>query len=210
MRLLAIDTCLNACSAAVVDDNQVLAEAFEPMQRGHQERLATLVAEVVDRSGLAFADLDRIGVTIGPGSFTGLRVGLAFAKGLGAALSIPLSGVGVLEALAASVDVRGEAVSVINAKRGQAFLQVFRNGVSLNDPSNVVLEDLAIAMATLSGTPTLIGPGIDLLTEMFPAAPAFRLQAPSSVAIARLAMSRPPGRTSPLYLRAPDARPMAQ
>ena len=72
------------------------------MHRGHQERLAPLVAEAMAQAGAAFPDLDRIGVTVGPGSFTGLRVGLAFAKGLAIALGIPCVGVGVLDALAAT------------------------------------------------------------------------------------------------------------
>ena len=100
MIVLAIDTCLFACSVAVVNDGRVLARRVEPMSRGHQERLAPLVQEAMAEAGLGFDKLDRIGVTVGPGSFTGLRVGLAFAKGLASALSIPAVGIGALEALA--------------------------------------------------------------------------------------------------------------
>ena len=99
MTVLAIDTCLGACSVAVCRDDQTLAKASESMTRGHQERLAPMTREVMARSGLGFAALDRIAVTVGPGSFTGLRVGLAFAKGLALALDRPCVGVGVLEAL---------------------------------------------------------------------------------------------------------------
>ena len=82
MIVLALDTCLFACSAAVVRGGELLARRIDPMARGHQERLAPLVQEVMAQAGLDFEALDRIGVTVGPGSFTGLRVGLAFAKGL--------------------------------------------------------------------------------------------------------------------------------
>ena len=125
MIVLALDTTLAACSVAVVEDGRVLAARSEPMLRGHQERLAPLVAEAMAEAGVGFAALDRVGVTVGPGSFTGLRVGLAFAKGLSVALSIPCVGVGTLEALAAS-DARvggkeGFIAAVIDARRDRAL-----------------------------------------------------------------------------------------
>ena len=79
---LIIDTCLAVCQAAVVRGEAIVASASEPMERGHQERLALMVAEVVAAAGVSFAEIARIAVTVGPGSFTGLRVGVAFAKGL--------------------------------------------------------------------------------------------------------------------------------
>ncbi|MGH6971174.1 MAG: tRNA (adenosine(37)-N6)-threonylcarbamoyltransferase complex dimerization subunit type 1 TsaB, partial [Caulobacteraceae bacterium] len=82
MTILVIDTSLGACQAGLFESSRRLAGASEPMERGHQERLAPMVAEAMARAGLAFADVKRIAVTLGPGSFTGLRVGLAFAKGL--------------------------------------------------------------------------------------------------------------------------------
>src|SRR5690606_2616572 len=102
MRILAIDTALGLCSAAVVQADRTLAVLSEPMRQGHQERLAPMVRDVVREAGLAFVDLERIAVTVGPGSFTGLRVGLSFAKGLGLALDRPVVGIESLEAMAAS------------------------------------------------------------------------------------------------------------
>jgi tRNA threonylcarbamoyladenosine biosynthesis protein TsaB len=104
VKVLAFDTALEACSAALLDGGRVRATRSIAMARGHQERLGPLVAELLAEAELRPADLDRIGVTVGPGSFTGLRVGLAFAKGLGLALGRPVVGVGTLEALAASAD----------------------------------------------------------------------------------------------------------
>jgi tRNA threonylcarbamoyladenosine biosynthesis protein TsaB len=88
----------------VLDGDAVRAARSEPMTRGHQERIAVLAREVMAEAGMKFVDLTRIAVTVGPGSFTGLRVGLSFAKGLATALSIPCVGVNTLEALAASAE----------------------------------------------------------------------------------------------------------
>ena len=94
MRVLAIDTALEACSAAVLDTEQAAITAHESlaMVRGHAEALMPLVARVLDRAGLEFAALDRIAVTTGPGSFTGLRVGIAAARGIALAAGKPAVG----------------------------------------------------------------------------------------------------------------------
>src|ERR1700694_4222158 len=117
MIVLALDTCLAACQAAVLEGERVLASRSEPMLRGHQERLAPMVREVMDEAGLDFTALDRIAVTVGPGSFTGLRVGRAVAKGLRLALETPVVGIGVLEALAAGAPDEGAVAAVIDARR---------------------------------------------------------------------------------------------
>ena len=93
MIVLGLDTCLNRCSVAVLDGQAVLAHAAEEMARGHQERLAPMARQVMAEAGLPFSTLERVGATVGPGSFTGLRVGIAFAKGLGSALGVPAVGV---------------------------------------------------------------------------------------------------------------------
>ena len=96
MIVLGLDTCLNACSVAVLEGDTVLAHRSEAMARGHQERLALMARSAMVEAGLRFDRLDRVGATVGPGSFTGLRVGVAFAKGLASALSIPAVGIGTL------------------------------------------------------------------------------------------------------------------
>ncbi|WP_340644687.1 tRNA (adenosine(37)-N6)-threonylcarbamoyltransferase complex dimerization subunit type 1 TsaB, partial [Phenylobacterium sp.] len=168
--LLSLDTCLGACSAAVLDGGRVLARRVEPMARGHQERLAPLVAEVMSEAGVAFDRLDRVGVTVGPGSFTGLRVGLAFAKGLGAALSIPVIGVGVLEALAQPID--GTVFAVLDAKRDQIYLQAFADGVAVSAPDALPPGTAAARLAELAGvgSVTLVGSGAALLADILPGA----------------------------------------
>lgn len=206
MIILALDTCLAACSVAILDGGRVLAARSEPMARGHQERLAPLAAEIMAEAGLAFADLDRIGVTLGPGSFTGLRVGLAFAKGLGAALSLPVVGVGVLEALADGQP--GLVFAVMDAKRGQLYLQAFEDGRPVMAPDALDHGTAAARLVELAaGRPaTLVGPGAALLAEVLPDARAVALDHADPAAVARLAAARTPTPPRPLYLRAPDAK----
>jgi tRNA threonylcarbamoyladenosine biosynthesis protein TsaB len=207
MIVLAFDTCLYACSVAVLDGARVLASRVEPMSRGHQERLAPLVREVMLEAGLAFDQLDRVGVTVGPGSFTGLRVGLAFAKGLGAALDIPVVGVGALEALAAP-QTSGTVFAVLDAKRGQVYLQAFRDGAALMAPDVLAVETAAARIAELAGgdAVTLIGTGAELLAPMVPGARVIVADTLDPAAVGRLAAGRTPTPPRPLYLRAPDAK----
>ncbi len=211
--ILSIDTCLGASSVAVLDGERVLAARSEPMTRGHQERIGVLARETAAEAGIAFADLSRIGVTVGPGSFTGLRVGLAFAKGLATALSIPCVGVNTLESLA--FGARGFAAAVIDARMSQVYIQVFADGVSLMAPDALGLGEAAARLAELySGGPaTLIGSGAPLLADALPGATVLTPVSADPVAVARLAAAKPTPSHSPrpLYLRAPYATlPAAQ
>jgi tRNA threonylcarbamoyladenosine biosynthesis protein TsaB len=184
----------------------VLASRVEPMARGHQERLAPLVAELMAEAGLEFSRLERVGVTVGPGSFTGLRVGLAFAKGLGAALSIPVIGIGVLEALAQPLT--GTVFAVLDAKRDQLYLQAFVDGVAVSAPDALPPGTAAARLAELAGAGevTLVGSGAALLADILPAAHVVIADHADPVAVAKIAALRPPVPPRPLYLRAPDAK----
>lgn len=206
MIVLALDTCLGACSVAVVADGRVLASASEPMTRGHQERLAVMARETAAAAGVAFATIDRIGVTVGPGSFTGLRVGVAFAKGLALALGRPCIGVGTLEALAASVAADGPVAAAIDSGRGQIYLQTFADGRASSEPAVMPVEAAQALVAELDGG-SLVGPGVALIGE--PAGfEVIPMAAPDPAAIARLAAVAPQDSPSaPLYLRPADATP---
>src|SRR5262245_10703152 len=123
MRVLAIDTALAACSAAVFDSEHVTIVASETlsMTRGHAEALMPLIARVVDRAGIDFAALDRIAVTVGPGSFTGLRVGIAAARGIALATGKPAVGLSTLASFAApliSEDDSRQVIAAIDARHG--------------------------------------------------------------------------------------------
>jgi tRNA threonylcarbamoyladenosine biosynthesis protein TsaB len=207
--VLGLDTCLDACSVAVWAEGRVLAASSEPMKRGHQERLAVMAQATMAEAGIGFPALDRVGVTVGPGSFTGLRVGLAFAKGLGLALDRPVVGLGVLEALA--LDAGGGFVAaVVDARRDQVYLQVFDGGRALMAPDVLPVDIAAARLAELwtGGPAVLTGPGAALLAGVLPQASLIERHAADPVTVARLAAgARPPfPPPRPLYLRAPDAR----
>jgi tRNA threonylcarbamoyladenosine biosynthesis protein TsaB len=206
MIILALDTALESCTAAVANAEQTLAYRSEPMARGHQERLAPLVAEVMTEAGVAFRDLDRIGVTVGPGSFTGLRVGLAFAKGLGLSLGRPVVGVGTLQAMAGQA--KGLTVVAIDARREQLYLQILRDGAPLTAPEAVTLED-AVSTVSRHGPPDrLIGSGARLLAGAFPQTAIEQGNGAAVETLVALARAADPerSRAAPLYLRAPDAK----
>lgn len=202
MKILALDTCLPACSAAVLDGDAVLAGKFEPMMKGHQERLATMVREVMADAGIAFDQLNRIGVTVGPGSFTGLRVGVAFAKGLSAALGVPCLGVGALQALAG--ERPGLVVAAVDARRGQVYAQAFRGGRPLMEPAALRAEDAAAEIARLGQPDAIVGSGAPLLAPSFPQSHLDAEALPNPAVVARLAAVSTLD-AAPIYLRAPDA-----
>jgi tRNA threonylcarbamoyladenosine biosynthesis protein TsaB len=204
--ILGLDTCLATCSVAVLDGGRVLAHASEAMARGHQERLAPMAAEVMEEAGLPFSGLDRIGVTVGPGSFTGLRVGVAFAKGLALALDRPAVGVGALEAMAA--DLPGLVFPAIDARRGQLYLQAFEDGHALMAPDALTAGDAAarILELGLGRAFTLIGSGAPLLAGVSPFSRILESGGADARTVARLAAERAPAPLKPLYLRAPDAK----
>lgn len=214
MRVLIVDTALGACTAGVVEDGRVLGLRFELMTKGHQERLAGMARDAVADAGGGFDALDRIGVTVGPGSFTGLRVGMAFAQGLGAALDRPVVGLSTLDALAASIEPAGLVAAVIDARRGQVYARLFRDGVALGEAEALSLETATDRiLAAEDAIPTLVGSGALLLSETFP--DQFSdvvlkpLPAPTPEALARLTAAADPATAlpRPLYLRAPDATP---
>jgi tRNA threonylcarbamoyl adenosine modification protein YeaZ len=218
MRVLAIDTALEACSAAVLDTQSASAAAHEslPMVRGHAETLIPLIARVMERAGLTFSEIDRIAVTTGPGSFTGLRVGISAARGIALATGKPAVGLSTLAAYAApfiAADDTLPVVAVVDARHDHVYLQVFGpGGRTLVAPRIVTLRDALRAAAT--GAPRLIGTAANILAAAWPAgekAPSLVEQrgAPDIAWVARLgaAAAETGSPPKPLYLRAPDAQP---
>lgn len=208
MRGLVIDTALGLCTVAAFEDGRLLAARTEAMTRGHQERLGGFLRDVAERAG-GFSTLDRIGVTVGPGSFTGLRVGLAFAQGLGAALDRPVVGISALDALAASVPPAPFTAALIDARRGQVYARFWRDGVPTHAPEALGIEEAAARIAGLGAGVQLVGTGAPLLADRFPDSLVLALDGPSPEALAALTaaadLAADPPR--PLYLRAPDATP---
>ena len=202
MKVLVIDTALDACTAAVFEDGRPLGVRTETMARGHSERLGGFVRDAVAEAG-GFDRLDRIGVTVGPGSFTGLRVGLAFAQGLGAALGLPVVGISTLAALARSADAgQGRTAAVIDARRGQVYLQTFDNGEPASEPEALNLDEARARLP--DGGWRIVGSGAALVGGA-----ASDITTPDPKALADLTATLDPAThpPRPLYLRAPDATP---
>ena len=173
MLVLAIDTALEACSAAVLDTGAGAVAAHDslPMQRGHAEALMPLIARVMQRAGTAFAELDRIAVTTGPGSFTGLRVGLAAARGIALAAGKPAIGLTTLAAYATplvAADATRAVVAAIDARHDQVYLQVFGPGGRTVVAARVAPLREALRVSA-TGAPALVGTGATMLAEAWPA-----------------------------------------
>ena len=165
-----------------------------------------MAAEVMAKARASFPELDRIAVTVGPGSFTGLRVGLAFAKGLSFATGAALVGIGTLEGLAASA-ASPRAAGVIDARRGQVYVQAFDAGRALTAPEVLPLAFAAARLAELGGDLEAVGPGAGLLADVLGRARLCEIAAPKLEALAELAvLAEIVQDLRPLYLRAPDAR----
>jgi len=182
----------------------------EPMERGHQERLAPMAAEAMAAARLTFYDVGKIAVTVGPGSFTGLRVGLAFAKGLHLATGAPLAGIGTLAALAASAGSDGLCAGAIDARRGMVYLQAFAEGRPLSEADILPASEATARLAAIApGRWRVAGPGAPLLAGA-DNVDAVQLAAPDLLALGELAaVAAPSDDVKPIYLRAPDAKLMA-
>lgn len=204
MRVLVIDSALDACTAGVFENGAPLGLRSEIMARGHSERLGGFVRDAVTEAGGGFEAIERIGVTVGPGSFTGLRVGLAFAQGLGAALDRPVIGISTLEALARSADDGcGATAAVIDARRGQVYLQTFHDGRPVSDPRALDVG-AAIGLLEQAGPWRLAGSGAALID---PSAQIATSISPEALAALTEVLGPEDHLPRPLYLRAPDAKP---
>jgi tRNA threonylcarbamoyladenosine biosynthesis protein TsaB len=217
--VLAFDTTLEACSAALWQAGRVLAAEHRHLARGHAEALLPMVEAVMARAELDYAALDLIAVTRGPGTFTGLRIGLAAARGLGLASGRPVLGLTSLEALAAGAQpaANGHSLLVaIDARRGEVYGQAF--DAALKPLCDAFAGSPAAAAEAIPEGPVLVlGSGAALVREALAAErPGLRFspgdEQPDAAVIAARAADlaageelglRPP---VPLYLRQPDAR----
>ena len=216
MRVLAIDTALESCSAAVLDtEHGGAASESLPMVRGHAEALIPLIGRVMKQADMAFSELDRIAVTTGPGSFTGLRVGIAAARGIGLAATKPVVGLTTLAAYAAphiAHDDKTSIAAAIDARHQHVYLQIFGpGGRTLIAPRIVSVADAVRAAA--NGPVRIVGTGATMLAVAWPSGEPPMLvdesRAPDIVWVGRLAAAADESTSEPkpLYLRAPDAQP---
>ena len=167
-RILSIETSTSICSVAIHEQGELLALAEIKEPGAHAEKLLLLVDEVFEKAGLSFADLDAVAVSQGPGSYTGLRIGVSTAKGIAYALEIPLIGINTLQAMAASQSVApGDyVVAVLDARRKEVYTQTF--GDSLQELSSieaVVLEEGVFASILEKGRVYFVGDGVEKVKE---------------------------------------------
>ena len=203
MLILAIDTSLSACSVAIVLDGAIISSHIEPMARGQAERLAPMVAEILVHGGIKADKIDRIAVTRGPGAFTGLRVGLAFARGLALALDKPCIGLSTLEVLAAGAS-QERVLSAIEVA-GSFFVGAWEGRHEVIAPQKA---DLTSLLDSLEGDWAITGPGASAILAARPDWPVFQQELPDPVVLAQLAAHLDPELypPHPLYLRGVDAK----
>jgi tRNA threonylcarbamoyladenosine biosynthesis protein TsaB len=222
--VLGIDTSAAACSAALWRDGAALAAERVAMSRGHAEALMPMIERMMH--GALYEELDAVAVTAGPGAFTGLRIGLAAARGIALASGIPAIGVSVFAAIAAAVPEAargGRAVAVaIDTKRGDVYLQCFDAALAPLGPGRVA-SAAEIAAALPPGPLYVAGDGAGLIEAALAGAArnivfAAERAPPDAATVAALGAKMleaarragaPLSPPEPLYLRAPDATPLA-
>ncbi len=213
MLVMGLDTALQRCSVAILRGDDVLADESVGMERGHAERLAPMAAAALAKAGVSLGDLDRIGVIVGPGGFTGVRVALSFARGLGVGTGIPIVGVTSLAALAAPHWDEGPTAAVVDARRGQVYAGLYGPRGTIFAPPFVSepKESLKILADKAAGAAVrVVGSGAGLLG---PAPAGWNLsdgrEEIDAKWVAQLAAAAPlpEGPPAPLYLRLPDAKP---
>ena len=222
-KILAFDCAGGACSAALLANGELAAQRFAPMLQGHGERLLPMLREVMAEAGLAFAALDAIAVTVGPGRFTGLRVGIAAARGLALATGKPALGIASFAAVAAQARRERAAatalLAVIDSGRDELFAQLF-DGPGRPQGAPQIATPTRLAGELPAGPLLLAGDGADLVHRALGARDdvpknitvsagpirAETVAALGAAELARLAPDRPPEPPRPIYLRAPDAK----
>lgn len=214
LKVLAIDTAAGACSVAAIGAGARVARSVAT-ERGHAEMLMGLVRDALDEAGFGFAALDLVAVTTGPGSFTGLRVGLASARGVALAAGLPCLGVTTLEALACSTPWPEDGsirLAAIDTKRGTLYAQAFAAAEQpITTPAVIAAHALSAYVA--GGHLSVIGDGAEAAAAGLRAAGRTvaiePLRFPCPLALADLAVRRwttgirPHGGPAPFYLQAP-------
>lgn len=211
MLIMGLDTALKRCSVAILRGDEVLADESVGLERGHAEYLAPMAAAALAKAGVGVRDLDRVGVVVGPGGFTGVRVALSFARGLGVGTGLAVVGVTSLAALAAPLEAQLVA-PVIDARRGQVYAALYGAGGEALLPPFVSepKEVLKILKKKAGNAPlTLVGSGAGLVGPLPSGWAVSGSEDIDAKTVARLAAAAPApeGPPAPLYLRAPDAKP---
>jgi len=183
------------------------------MERGHQEQIAPLVQQALFEADTRITEITRIGATIGPGSFTGLRVGLAFVRAFAMARSIECVGVTTLEALASEAPPKGLILTAIRSRGELYYVQLYRDGAPATAPDVLGRDEIAARVLEVGGGDplTLVGPDVEGLLDLAPASTVLVREHVTGAILHRqisaAVLGAPP---RPLYMRAPDARTLAE
>ena len=206
--VLAFDTSGPFCAAALLLGDTVLASRVEDMQKGQAERLVPLLEDLLAETGKGWSDLDRIGVGIGPGNFTGIRISVSAARGLALSLGIPAIGVSSLQAMAFAPSQAALTLAVLDARQGNVYCQMFdKGGLPLSEPHLSSEQD--ICNNSQQGTPLIVGYNSATLADRLGGTQVDMTARDMVCAIAHIASRRTPDgtRPAPLYLRPADAAP---
>ncbi len=199
MLVLALDTSANFVSVALLNEDKVFSFVEQDMERGQAEALIPLIQRILSNARFEMKDVQAVAVTVGPGSFTGVRIGLACARALGLALDIPVYGVTCFEVW--SYHLGRSCKVVLDSKRDDFYVQSFNaDGNATDAPAVLSAEQLKESLPFAA-----IGTGADLLGNKIPCEVIYKLS-PTAVAAGRIALSRRdnPLAASPLYLRDAD------
>ncbi len=219
MNILAFDTTMQACSAAVLKSESEFFSVQQKLDRGHAEALMPMVLDVLDQAQLEFQDIDCVAVTLGPGAFTGVRVGVATARGIGVGLDKPVYGYSGLYVMAHfAKNALGaerfsefkQVVVTTDARRGELYAQVFDPELASVDLPFITNVD-ELTKIVQSKTSLVLGNGGGYISSAASGSVVSELPdlLPDAKSLAELAQYDI-GRNltiSPLYLRAPDAKP---
>ena len=211
MRVLALDSAFGGISVAVAEGAIIRSSVRGDPDAKAAESLPRLVQDALETAVLGLADIDRLAVTLGPGGFTSLRAGLAFAKGLAMGAAKPLLGFTTLEALAvSSADRISPVASVIDAKRGEVFLQVFSPRLLPLSEAMTLQLDLLGTVFPWSGSIRACGSGAAFLGERYAGAEIVDVVSPDAAALALYCQDFAPHErpAEAVYLRPAEARPM--
>ncbi|MCW5697074.1 MAG: tRNA (adenosine(37)-N6)-threonylcarbamoyltransferase complex dimerization subunit type 1 TsaB [Bauldia sp.] len=208
MIVLAIDTALEACSVAIGRPEGAPVIRTEIIGRGHGERLFGMVSEVMAEARVAFADIGRFAVTVGPGSFTGIRVGVAAVRGFALVTGKPAVGISTLTVHAAearALGATGPVLALLDARAGGVYLQRFDGDGRPSGDAEAANIQRATEFA--AGT-SLAGSGARAIAAITGQPIVHERSAPDPATLLALAMTASPdGPPRPLYLRPPDATP---
>ncbi|MEP3630785.1 MAG: tRNA (adenosine(37)-N6)-threonylcarbamoyltransferase complex dimerization subunit type 1 TsaB [Hyphomicrobiales bacterium] len=208
---LSIDTSNVNCAVHLMAHDGLSCEICDEIGRGHAERLIGMIDHVLNERDLSPNDITKIAVTIGPGSFTGVRVGLAAARGYAAALNIPVVGISSLKALSKKNNLGGSTLVILDAKRDQYYTELFDDhGTSIEGPALYTKGDEVPEAWRHQASLVLVGTGAEAIAPHLPNASIISTDAAPAIAdVAQLGQSLEPDVTppKPLYLRAADAKP---